>query len=137
MTDLEKAKALLKSGNYGNCVLYSNEIIHTSNGRGITPMLEFLTAGLDLKGFSAADTIVGKAAALLFAFAGVKEVYADVMSQSAVNVFSRFEIRCIYEKLVEKIQNRDGDDICPMERAVENINQPEQAFETLRKILKM
>lgn len=137
MTDLEKAREMLHSGNYGNCVLYSREIIHTSSSKGIMPMMEFLTSGLDLKGFCAADTVAGKALALLFAYAGVKEVYADVMSSGAVDIFNRFEIRYIYGKLTDSIKNRAGDGLCPMESAVLNIWEPEKAFEVLRGILKL
>jgi len=137
MTDLEKARELLHDGNYGKCVLYSGEIFHTSNGQGISPMLEFLTAGLELKGFSAADTVAGKATALLFAYAGVSALYADVMSKSAVDVLRRFGIRFVYEELTEQINNRTGDDMCPMERAVMNIDEPEEAFKILREKLNM
>ena len=136
MTDLEKAKALLESGNYGNCVLYKDNIFHTSKGRGISPMLEFFDAELDMKGFSAADTVAGKAAALLFALAGVTEVYADIMSQSAVNTFNRFGINCTYDKLTENIKNRAGTGLCPMENAVSNINDPKEALPAIQKTLK-
>ena len=132
---MEKAKAMLKSGNYGNCVLYSNGLIHTSSGKGISPMLEFLNAGLNMKNFSAADTVAGKAAALFFALAEVNAVYADIMSRSAVEVFKRFNIRNVHGELVEKIQNRTGTGVCPMEQAVENIDEPKEAFEILKKKL--
>jgi len=132
LTDLEKARALLEDGSFGNCVLYSNGMIHTSKGKGISPMLEFIDAGIDMKGFSAADTVAGKALALLFAYVGIKEVYADVMSKSAVEVFERFEIRCVYGALVDVIKNRAGDGVCPMEGAVENISEPEKALEILK-----
>ena len=135
MTDLEKAKAMLESGDYGNCVLYSNGMIHTSKARGISPMLEFISSGLDIKGFSAADTIVGKAAALLFAYAKIKEVYANVMSKSAVDVFKRFEIRYVYGELTENIQNRDKTDLCPMEIAVQTIEEPADAVEVIKIVL--
>ncbi|MCL2108417.1 MAG: DUF1893 domain-containing protein [Oscillospiraceae bacterium] len=137
MTDLEKAREMLHSGRYGNCVLYSREIIHTSKARGIMPMMEFLSAGLDLKGFSAADTVAGKALALLFAHAGITAVYADIMSTGAVGVFNSHGIRCGYGKLVETIKNRSGDGVCPMEQAVAGIDEPGRAFEVLRGILKM
>ena len=128
---------MLHSGKYGNCVLYSREIIHTSSAKGIMPMMEFLAAGLDMKGFSAADTVAGKALALLFALAGIKAVYADLMSKGAVEVFKRFEIRYIYAELIENIKNRTGDGLCPMEKAVLNTAEPQRAFEILRGILKM
>jgi hypothetical protein len=134
LTDLEKARALLADGNFGNCILYKNGIIHASGGRGISPMLEFIETGLDLKGFSAADTVAGKALALLFAHAEVGAVYADVMSESAVEIFKKFNIRCVHGELVDVIKNRAGNGICPMERAVEYIDECDKAYEVLRKI---
>jgi hypothetical protein len=134
LTDLEKARALLEDGSFGNCILYSNGVIHTSKGQGISPMLEFLAAGINMRGFSAADTVAGKALALLFACAGISEVYAGIMSRGAVGVFERFEIRCVYGKLVGEIKNRANTDICPMERAVENISEPEEAYEVLKNL---
>ncbi|MCL2696990.1 MAG: DUF1893 domain-containing protein [Oscillospiraceae bacterium] len=132
MTNLEKARALLEDGNFGNCILYKDGIIHAGFGKGIAPMLEFLEIGLDMNGFSAADTVAGKALALLFAYAGVKEVYAGIMSESAIDVFMRFEIRAVHGKLAEQIKNRAGDGICPMEDAVLDINGPEAAYEALK-----
>jgi hypothetical protein len=132
LTDLEKARALLEDGSFGSCILYKNGIIHASRGKGIAPMLEFLEAGLNMRGFSAADTVAGKALALLFAYAGVKEVYAAVMSRGAVEIFERFEIRCVYSRLTENINNRAKTDLCPMERAVEHVNEPDTAYEVLK-----
>jgi len=131
MTNLEKAREMLLAKTYGNCVLYGDEIIHTSKKQGIAPMLEFLSAGLDMKGFSAADTVAGKALALLMVYAGVSEVYADVMSRGAVEIFERFEVRHVYSELTEQINNRAGDAICPMELAVMNTWEPEEAYKIL------
>jgi hypothetical protein len=132
MTDLEKARGLLHSGHFGNCVLYSGDIIHTSKGRGISPMLEFIAAELDLKDFSAADTIAGRAGALLFVYAGVEAVYADVMSRGAVNIFEQYDVRYVYGELTDEIKNRSGDGICPMELAVMYTDQPAKAYSALK-----
>ncbi|MCL2636915.1 MAG: DUF1893 domain-containing protein [Oscillospiraceae bacterium] len=132
MTDLEKARALLADGSFGNCILYRNGTIHASHGKGIAPMLEFLEAGIDMTDFSAADTVVGKALAFLFVHAGVKEVYADVMSESAVKILSLYRVRHVHGELVEQIKNRAGNGICPMESAVENIEGHDEAYEILK-----
>jgi hypothetical protein len=133
LTDILRARELLETGEY-NCVLCKGDTVHKSAGRGISPMMEFIGAGLDLRGFSAADTVCGKALALLFAFAGVNEVYAGVMSRSAAEVFERHEIRYSYGELAENIKNRANDGICPMERAVENIDEPARAYEAIKSL---
>lgn len=43
-------------------------------------MVEWLGFGMDFHGYAADDKIIGKATAMLFVLAGVKEVYAPVVS---------------------------------------------------------
>lgn len=126
-TDLERAKALLGVG--GNtCVLVRGGLVHSSQKTGIAPMVDFLQAGTALRGFSAADTIVGKAAALLFALAGVRAVYGTVMSRPAVAVLTAHGIAHSCATLTDNIINRAGTGLCPMETAVQNINDPAAAL---------
>ena len=63
MRDIERAKALLQTEDC-SCVLVKGDIIYTSRKAGIAPLVEFLSSGAGLNGFSAADKIVGKAAVL-------------------------------------------------------------------------
>ena len=86
-TDLQKAIALLNTPGV-NCALCRGEQTHTSGKRGIAPMVDFLTAKTDLRHFAAADTIVGKASALLFVLAGVDAVYGKVMSRPALDTLT-------------------------------------------------
>lgn len=127
MNDSENAKDIFSSGKY-TCVLCKGDIIHTSNKNGISPMIEFIEDNLDINGFSAADKIVGKAAAMLFIASGIKYVYADVMSRQAAEILDRFNVKFEYGIIAESIINRAGNDICPMEKAVENINIPDKAY---------
>lgn len=131
---MKQAKELLQNGNY-TCVLCKDDVVYTSTLTGIAPMVQFLSLEIDLRGFHAADRIVGKAAALLFVLAGVDCVYAPVMSRDAVNVFSLHHISCEYEQLTEQIINRAGTGPCPMEEAVSGIEDPQQAFESVKTAL--
>lgn len=135
MTDLEKAKTIL-SDTASTCVLCLGETIYTSQKQGIAPMLDFLAAGTVLRHFSAADKIIGKAAAMLFALAGVDGVYGEIMSKEAVPIFKRYNIDYSYSVLTDRIINRSGDGICPMEQAVENIDEPSLAEKAIRGKLK-
>ena len=128
MTDIENAKKNLNG--HSICLCCGSDII-VDDGRGISPMIRFIKEGRDLAGYSAADIIVGKAAALLFLKAGVKEVYGRVMSASAREILLKNFVHCEYEMLTERIINRVGTDICPMEKTVENIDSPDRAFEAL------
>ena len=55
LNDLEKAKAILENGNY-TCVLCKGDTVHTSQHRGVRPLLDLLDT--DVSGFSAADKVV-------------------------------------------------------------------------------
>lgn len=128
MTDIEIAKENLSG--HSICLCRRGDII-TDDGRGISPMIRFIKEGRDLAGYSAADIIIGKAAALLFLKAGVTEVYGRVMSTSAKVFLEKNNVPCTFETLTERIINRAGTDICPMEKTVENIDSPDTAFEAL------
>lgn len=136
MTDFEQAKELFETGRY-SCVLFRDGTAYTSTEKGVAPLVGWLTDHIDIRGFSAADKIVGKAAALLFVLGGLKEVYAPVMSEAALDVFSRHRIHAEYQTLVQGIMNRSGTGPCPMERAVSNLENPEEALEAIRQKLKV
>ena len=114
------------------CVLCRGDNTYTSEKSGIAPMLGFLADGVGLDGFSAADRIIGKAAAMLFVRAGVREVYGEVMSRAALPVLEKYGIRCSFGALTDRIANRAGDGICPMEATVAGIDDPAEAEAALR-----
>lgn len=134
MTDLEKAKSILRADG-ASCVLCRGEEVYRSDKPGIAPMLNFLDNGTVLNGFSAADKIIGKAAAMLFVLAGVSEVYGEVVSRAALPVLEAHGIRCSFGTLTDRIVNRAGDGICPMEATVAGIDDPVCALPALKATL--
>lgn len=132
MTDLETAKAHLD----GHSICLCKDGDHfTDDGRGISPMMRFIAQGKDLKGYAAADMIVGKAAAMLFVKAGITAVYGKTMSLGAKGFLKQHGIDCTFDTLTEKIINRQGTDICPMEKTVAQINDVGEAYDALKKAL--
>lgn len=132
MTDAERARDALEGH---TLVLCRGEEMITSEKRGISPMMDLIAEGVDLRGFSAADQVVGRAAALLFAYAGVREVYAKVASSGALEIFRKQRIPIYYETLAEHIVNRKGDGICPMEQATAGTDDPKVALGLLKESL--
>lgn len=130
-TDLQNAKTLLEENNY-TCVMCKGEQIYTSTERGVKPLVDLVDGNENLNGFSAADKIVGKAAAMLYVLLGVKEVYAEVLSRAGAEVFSKYKIACEYGELTEQIINRNGDGICPMEKAVQEIDDPALGLKAIK-----
>lgn len=125
MTDFEAAKKNLDGHTISLC---KGEKVIVSDGRGVSPMIEFIEKGADLNGFSVADKIVGKAAAMLFVKAGIKEVYAEVLSESGKDFLERNGVKTEYKILTERIINRAGTDVCPMEKAVANLSDVHEAY---------
>ena len=100
------------------CALYKDGKAYTSSERGILPLLKWVLAKAPLQGFSAADKVVGKAAAFLYALMEVDGVYAQVMSEGAYQTLLRHGTQPFYGLRVPGIINRTGDGPCPMEQAV-------------------
>ncbi len=134
-SNLLKAKEQLINGNF-TCVLVKDSTVYTSHDRGVKPLLELIEKGIDLRSFSAADKVVGKATAFLYVLAEVKEVYAPVMSKSAKDILTKHGIKAFCDKSVDFIINRKGDGLCPMETAVKGIQDPQIAMTAVKEKLK-
>lgn len=131
MGDLDRARHLLAEGEY-TCVLCKGDMVYASRERGVRPVLDWITAGVNLKGFSAADKVVGKAAAFLFVLAGISCLHTDIISEPARTVLQAHGIAAEYGLCVPGIINRSGDGPCPMESAVRGTEDPEEAFGLIR-----
>lgn len=130
MNDLARAREILESERC-TCVLCRMDMVYLRRERGISPMLDLIGEHTDLRDYSAADTIVGKAAALLFVYAGVTAVHAKVMSKAAAMVLAEHHIHYTYDTMTEYIINRRGDGMCPMEETVRMISDPAAAYPAL------
>ena len=97
------------------------------------PLLNWLENGQDLKGWSAADRVVGRATAFLYCLLDVKEVYARVMSHPAAEVLKAGGITAEAGQLVDGIINRRGTGPCPFEAAVLDIQDPSEALNAIRR----
>ncbi len=130
MNDLNKAKELLFKGNF-TCVICKNSIVFTSELRGVKPLVNWYKDGIDTTDFSAADKVIGKATAFLYVLLGVKNVYAGVISKTALQVLAENKINVEYTTLVDYIINRTGDGVCPFENAVMNIEDKDEAYKAI------
>ena len=134
MSDLTTARDLLLAEGC-TCVLCLGDRMHQSHRRGVAPLLSLLDAGTDVRGFSAADRVVGKATAFLYCLLGVCAVHAQVMSQPAAQVLAQAGITATQDALVSGIQNRQKNGPCPMEHATRNCTTPEDALTAIRQTL--
>ena len=132
---MKKAASMLEEQGLTLAAVKGNERI-TSRERGVKPLLELIDDGKSLEGYSAADKVVGTAAAYLYVLLEVKELYAGVISQKAVDVMEKYGIEIEYDTIAEAIINRSGTGYCPMETAVSDAVSPENALELIRAKLK-
>ena len=128
------AKAILERENC-TCVICGEGSVYKSDRRGVAPLLHWLDEGTDLRDFSAADRVVGRATAYLYHLLGVKAVFARVMSRPAAEVLAAHGIPASWETLVDAIENRQKNGPCPMEYATRNCTNAEDALAAVREAL--
>lgn len=98
-------------------LVVANGEVCVFNGRGISDLYRLLCEDPGfLKGASVADKVVGKGAAALMILGGVKELYADIVSEPALSLLETARIRITYKEKVSQIRNRTQTDCCPVEK---------------------
>lgn len=132
--DLIRVRNLLHSEGY-TCVLIRDSAIHFSTERGVKPLVSLLQGGADVRGFHAADKVVGKATAFLYCLLGVSSVYAPVISTAALEVLRRYGVHTEFDLEVPFIWNRRRTGSCPMEAAVRDISDPQEAYAAILQTL--
>lgn len=116
MTNLEVVKERLYSTNASLVVQYANGEVKEYYQNRIKDIKEILQNDKQaLQGATIADKVIGKVASSILTVAGVKEIYADVMSRYAIPVLEEDDVRYEYKNLVEYVQNNDKTGMCPME----------------------
>ncbi len=130
MIDFLKAKKLLIDDII--LALVKDDQVITSEKRGISFLLS-LAYENKYQGYSAADKIVGKAAAFLYVIMQVENVYGETITKRAVEILRQANINVEYKILTENIINRTNTGLCPMELIVLNIEDKEEAFMALKK----
>lgn len=100
-----------------SCVIYNNNQTLLFHRRGVQDIHHLLhNAPATLRGAMIADKVVGKGAAALMIAGGVEWVYAEVISQAALELFTEHNIEVEVGTIVSNIINRTGTDICPVEK---------------------
>ncbi len=119
------------------CVVFKDDlIIYRSKESGIKPIINLIDNKINVEKGVVYDTIVGKAAALLYSLVGVSKIYTKVASEKALQVLQQYNIEIEYITLVKEIINRQNTGICPMEETVLSINNPKIALIALKNKIK-
>lgn len=104
--------------------------------QGVVDLFTLVTSHPEfLRGGMLADRVVGRGAALLAVYGGVSEVFAYVMSESALRVLNAFDVKASYARLQPHIVNRTGDGICPVELLTAEVDSPREAVAVVGRFL--
>lgn len=124
---------LLDIHNDKTCIILNNdEIVFTSDKKGVAPILDFYHSNKDVyENLIIVDRIVGKGALLLALLVNAKEVYTPVISENALKLNEHFNIKLFYEKTVPYIINRNKDGMCPIEKSLLEINDLDLGYQTI------
>ena len=116
MIKLEELKEILYNKNASLVVCYSNGEIKEYYQNRVNDIKDILKKDKNaLKGAIIADKVIGKLAVSLLVISGVKEIYADVISEYAIPVLEENHIKYQYKTKVDYIRNKDNTGMCPME----------------------
>lgn len=116
MNNLKLAKSTLFENEYSIVVVKENEIVYKSESKGLQSLISlYKTKKNTLEDSSIADKVIGRAAALILIGSNIKEVYADLISENAIDILDKSDIPYEYKSQVKEIRNRDNTGMCPME----------------------
>ena len=132
--ELEFAKEKLEKNEY-TCFMTNGQTNIFSRDRGVKPLIKWYEENNDYSSFVAADKVVGKGAAFLYALMNVRAVYAVVLSKSAKEVLEENKIEVYCKKMVEAIRNRDNTGFCPIESALKGIKDKKEALPVIKETL--
>ncbi len=130
----EQAIKLINDSSKSCVIVKDNNIISAESPKGISHIIDLYESGI-LKDAFVADEVIGKAAAMIFSEGKIKSCYGYLMSKSALHWLNNHNIEATYNTLTDNIINRKGDDICPMEKTVLNIDDSREAIKLLKEKL--
>ena len=129
---LAEALKSIDSGRISCVIIKDGSIIHTADGRGVSPLLKIYANQPEiLNGAFVVDKIIGKAAAMVLVLGHVKRVYGVVMSVAGREYLDKRGIKAESGRCVDVISNRDRNGICPIEKSVMDIDDPQEGLKVI------
>ena len=117
------------------CTVIQGDQTHVSDLPGLRPLMNWLHRSPEiLEGSYVIDKVVGKASAMLLTYGGAKKIHGKLMSKPADEFLTAHGIEHTYDVLTDYILNQDQSDMCPMEKRVKDLKEPEEAFAALKPI---
>jgi hypothetical protein len=136
ISGLKLASDAINNSDYAVVVVKNNQIICKKKGDGIKPFLAVIEElDEDIHGSIIGDKILGKASSLLCIYSQVQAVYSPQGTKTGIALLILCGILSQVDNMIPFIKNRSGDDICPFEKMLENIDSAEEAYNILKEKL--
>ena len=127
--DLELAKLKLIEDDLSLVIVKKGKVIFETKKQGISGFLQAIEKlNKNLVAASAADKIVGVAAAMLCVYAGVASVFALTISEEGIKMLQDNNIAYLFEKKVSNILNRNKNDVCLFEKLAMDSGSSDEAY---------
>lgn len=119
-----------------SCVIRQGQETRIFRERGVKDLFRLLKEEPGfLQGALIVDKVVGKAAASLMILGGIKEVFAEVISRPALDLFQTAGVKAGYRLEVPHIINRTHTDWCPLEIRCFGLRTAEECLEQIEDFL--
>ena len=132
LEDIEHIRQYIHSHDVSIIAMKNGNIIGTWKGNGVKPFLELITKhGSQLDGCVIGDRILGKASALLCRYVNAKAVYALQGTKKAIATLIVGGIINQVDDIIEYVQNKTKNGVCPFEQLLMQEDDPKKAYELL------
>ena len=136
LKDLELAREQLTNSDCSIAVVSNGKIWRTKKGEGVRPLLEVIEEmGEEIHDTVIGDRILGRASALLCRYAKAQAVYSPQGTKTGIAILIMGGVPCQVDKLIPFINNRAGDGLCPFEKMLKDITDPDEAYKILKEKL--
>jgi hypothetical protein len=136
MQDLDLAKKQLYEKQLKLVISKNGQVLYQTDSNRISGFIHAIDdLGAELNGASVADKVAGKALALLCIYAGIRKVYAEVLSKKAQVLFEENKVLYQWQLLVDNVLDVNKTGICPLEKAAADISNPEDSYKVFKALM--
>jgi hypothetical protein len=136
MQDLELAEKQLYGKRLTLAIAKNGRVIYETDTHRISGFMRAIdTLGSQYCGASVADKVAGKALALLCVYAGIREVYAEVLSKEAQELFDQNQVTYQWLQMVDNVLDLEKTGVCPFEKAAAEITNSDESYDAFKALL--
>ncbi len=135
---VEEKLAYLEENGLSLFIERDGEVVFESREPMLKPLFRLAARQPELlNGAVLVDKIVGRAAAMLAVLGGVAQVVTPMAGEAAAEVLHQAGIALYARRIVPAIHNRDGSDLCPMEKLADTCASPQELFDRLAALIRL